>query len=383
MKSNNKKMQNKEKLKKIMPSIFMILVGVIGGFLWGYLSPSSETELSMDIFKLIISIAIFIVAFFIQIILHEGGHLICGLLSGYGFISFRVGSLTLVKEDGKFAVKKFSIQGTGGQCLLMPKKDDYKECSYILYNLGGILMNLLVSIISFILYTVVKGNPYVDIALISMFITGLLIFITNGVPMKVGGVANDGYNIISIMKNDLIKYCFYIQLKVNGLLHKGVRIKDMPLEWFLIDENEDFSNPLVCSIKCLEANYYHDRLEFDKAKSCYEFLINYSPNIISLYENEIKCELLFYEIIGEKDEDKINNLYTKKLKAYIKATDCYISRRRLNYTYALIIEKDFEKVNKILKEIEKVKKTYPIKSEIESELEIIDFIKNKEHKKTI
>ncbi|MDU4936774.1 MAG: site-2 protease family protein, partial [Peptostreptococcaceae bacterium] len=286
MKRNNKTAQNKEKIKKIVLFIFMMLIGAIGGFLWGYMLPSSDTESSMDIIKLAISIGIFILAFFIQIILHEAGHLICGLLSGYEFVSFRVGSLTLVKEDGKFSIKKFSIKGTGGQCLLMPKNDNYKECSYILYNLGGILMNLIVSIIFFILYMVFKGNSYVYIALISMVITGILIFITNGVPMKISGVANDGYNLVSIIKNDLMKYCFYMQLKVNGLLHKGIRIKDMPLEWFLIDKNADFSNPLVCSIKCLEANYYHDKLEFDKAKDCYEFLLNYSPKIIPLYENE-------------------------------------------------------------------------------------------------
>ena len=161
MKRNNKKAQNKEKIKKIVLFIFMMLIGAIGGFLWGYMLPSSDTESSMDIIKLVISIGIFILAFFIQIILHEAGHLICGLLSGYEFVSFRVGSLTLVKEDGKFAIKKFSIKGTGGQCLLMPKNDNYKECSYILYNLGGILMNLIVSIIFFILYTVFKGNSYV------------------------------------------------------------------------------------------------------------------------------------------------------------------------------------------------------------------------------
>jgi len=34
------------------------------------------------------------------------------------------------------------------------------------------------------------------------------------------------------------------------------------------------------SIKCIEANYYHDKLEFDKAKECYEFLLNYNPKII-------------------------------------------------------------------------------------------------------
>lgn len=45
------------------------------------------------------------------------------------------------------------------------------------------------------------------------------------------------------------------------------------------------------------------------------------------------------------------------------------------YAYALIIEKDAAKADKILNEVDVVKKTYPAKAEVESELEIIDFIK--------
>lgn len=44
------------------------------------------------------SIAI-VVSFIANTILHEAGHLVGGLLTGYKFLSFRVGSLTLQKED--------------------------------------------------------------------------------------------------------------------------------------------------------------------------------------------------------------------------------------------------------------------------------------------
>ena len=43
--------------------------------------------------------AAFLLAILVQITLHEGGHLVCGLRSGYRFCSFRVVSLMLMKAD--------------------------------------------------------------------------------------------------------------------------------------------------------------------------------------------------------------------------------------------------------------------------------------------
>lgn len=371
---DNKK---KKKSMKVLRYIIIMLIGFIGGLIGVSLSLTDNIEVSNIFGDTLLFLISFLVAFLIQVILHELGHLICGLLSGYELVSFRVGSLTLVKENDKFLMKKFNVKGTGGQCLMMPKEDNYEKISYVLYNLGGLLMNGLVVILCSIAIKTLHLNRYIHELFLSLIIVGVMIFITNGIPMKIGGVANDGYNVISIMKNKLMKYCFYTQLRVNGLLHKGMRYKDMPLDWFNIDENSDFSNPLVCSIKIMEANYYHDNFDFEKAKEYFEFLLNYRPKIISLYENEIKCELLFYEIIGEGNIEKINDLYTKELKNYIKITDCYINRKRLMYAYYLIIEKDMKKVEQILKEMEKVKKTYPIKAEVESEIELIEFINEK------
>ena len=35
----------------------------------------------------------FILAYFVSIALHEGGHLVCGLMSGYRFVSYRLGGI--------------------------------------------------------------------------------------------------------------------------------------------------------------------------------------------------------------------------------------------------------------------------------------------------
>lgn len=368
-----KKKGSKKIIFYIFFSLVILLLGFFGGFLLGEKMEKSSLSFEMSIFTIVLYIFTLYFAFITQVIIHEAGHLIFGLISGYEFISFRVGSITIVKDQGKFKLKKFKIKGTGGQCLMMPKTNNYEEINYVLYNLGGILMNFIASIICLLILMLVDTNQYIKVMLSEFILIGVICVISNGIPMKLSGISNDGYNTISISRDKFIKYCFYIQLKVNGLLSKGMRFKDMPIEWFHVREGADLNNPLVTFLKIMEANYYQDKLDFNLAKECYENILDNAPNIIKLYENEIKCELLFYEILNENME-KVDELYTKELRNYIKVTDCYISRKRLMYVYNLIVLEDKKKADKVLGEFEKLKNSYPIKGDIESEEEIMSFI---------
>ena len=232
--------EKKKGSKKIIFYICFSLVILLLGFL-GEKMEKSSLSFEMSIFTIVLYIFIFYFAFIIQIIIHEAGHLIFGLLSGYEFISFRVGSITIVKDQGKFKLKKFKIKGTGGQCLMMPKTNNYEEINYVLYNLGGILMNFIASIICLLILILVDTNQYIKVMLSEFILIGVICVISNGIPMKIGGISNDGYNTISISRDKFIKYCFYIQLKVNGLLSKGMRVKDMPIEWFNVKEGADLN----------------------------------------------------------------------------------------------------------------------------------------------
>lgn len=365
----------KDSFKQGFAIIIGMGIGAVIGIIIGIVSDSGETD--GDFFTFLIYFALFILAYMLQLVLHELGHLICGLWSGYEFISFRVGSLTFVKENGKIATKKFKIMGTGGQCLMMPPEGNGYDCPYFLYNLGGILMNTVISCLCIAAYLLLPMPKMMEAFLIFIVCSGFIDLILNGIPMKIGGIANDGYNMLSIGRDKTIRKAFYTQLRVNGLIYRGTRLKDMPFEWFELPFDADLNNPLFSSIKMLEGSYYEDKKEFDKAKQCFENLLNSAPKLIKLLENEIKCALLFYETIGEGRREVIDDLYTNDLKKYIKATNCYISRKRLMYAYTLIIEKDNAKADKILKEIDVVKKTYPAKAEVEGELEIIEFIKQK------
>ena len=78
------------------------------------------------------SLACLVLSFWLQAILHEGGHLVCGLLSGYRFLSFRVGSFTLLRQNGRLVLRRFYLPGTGGQCLLEPQTGTRSPSGFII-----------------------------------------------------------------------------------------------------------------------------------------------------------------------------------------------------------------------------------------------------------
>ena len=100
---------------------------------------------------------------YLQLIIHELGHLIFGLLSGYKFSSFRIGNIILLKHRKKLKFKKLKIAGTAGQCLMSPPEIKDGKVPVFLYNLGGALLNLISCVIFFIIYIFTKENNYLSI----------------------------------------------------------------------------------------------------------------------------------------------------------------------------------------------------------------------------
>ena len=90
----------KEKKKRsakghFMSICFFTVLGVILGLAvrsfmdWQMPEGISSAE---KIFRMCVSMVMLVAAFMIHIVLHEAGHLIFGLMSGYRFYSFRIGS---------------------------------------------------------------------------------------------------------------------------------------------------------------------------------------------------------------------------------------------------------------------------------------------------
>lgn len=300
------------------------------------------------------------------------------MATGYSFVSFRIGSLTIIEEDGKAKLKRYNIPGTAGQCLMMPPEEKDGKYPFVIYNFGGVILNFIASTTSLILIILIKDmDSSLKIGLMLFTAAGIFAALTNGIPFKIAGLANDAYNVLSIIRDEEAKRGFFIQLRVNGLSSKGMRFRDMDFNLIKLKEGSDISNPLNTGIKLIEYNWYLDNMDFENARKSIDSLVPYFQDIIPIYTYEINCERMFLELVGNCNKNFIDRIYTKRLKKYIKASKYMISKTRLLMAYEAFYNEDKEKALEYYNQLLKLYDDYPVKGEADMELMLGNWIKDR------
>ncbi len=345
--------QNMEKIKK---NLLPVIIGTVFGFAAGVLLFSMDDGKRSDILLLEFFIAFF-VGSIIQTILHELGHMIAGLISGYEFSSFRIFQFTWIRENGKVKFKKFSLKGTAGQCLMIPPKDRGLEYPIIFYNIGGVLMNFISSVLFLIFGFTLKNEVFVF-----MCIPGFYLALTNGIPLQINGIANDGKNIVDIRKSKTAKKAMDTLLRCNALQMHGIRLKDMPQEWFVAEEPCDLRNIHVCTLIYLDLCRESDKGNYVEYEKKVKEFLGKETALLEIYRCELKCELIFV-YIKQRRYDEAEKLYME-MEQYLNRTKMFLEHYPLMYGYQKLVKQNQGNAEKLLTEYEKMKKTYPYKSAI-------------------
>lgn len=376
-------------MKSILKIVFGLLAGIVIGFAIGGVIIILFTDktfgqyieglLSLDGLETIASASVGVLSFLISILIlipiHEAGHLVCGLLTGYKFVSFRIFDYTFIKIYGKIKVKKFSVAGTGGQCLLTPPELPLEKIPTARYNAGGVLANILILLLVLPLFFL-HLNPFLVEALVIFCLVDAIIILLNGIPMKLGGTSNDGYNMLYLNRNMLSKHSIVLQLRANSMIQNGTRPKDMPDRWFEWKTDIDYKNPLEVSIPLMHASRLIDEMNIEEAFKEFSELYSHKDEIMQLYVNEIACELLFCALcIG--NTDLARQLLTPKLQKYIEAySKVMSSKKRILCAIALFIDDDRAKAIDIYQSLEADKDRYLLKGEVASDIAIMNCILN-------
>lgn len=366
-------MDKNKKMKKKIIKILMFIVYIIMGFGFGYLLGSLEIEgLLATMFA---SIVLLFLSIYITIIIHEGGHLIFGLLSGYKFVSFRIGQLNLIKNQDGYKLKRYGIAGTGGQCLLMPPEvDEGFNYPFILYNLGGGLLNLITAV-AFLLLSFVVDNNIISVFLKILALVGLVLGLTNLIPMELA-ISNDGDNIRSLKKDENARRALWIQLALNAKLTNKARLRDIDEEWFYVPEGADLNNNLVNALIVNKASYYLDKGDIEKTKEQIDYILSGKIQIMDIFKYETLSTKMLLACM-EEDHDLANSIYTKDLKKYIDQAKKYSPDKRvLLYAYNLLIKGNIEDAEVELSKLDKLAKSYPYEGESLSNLELVKKIDN-------
>lgn len=367
-----KKSENARRQRKA--TLFMMALGVIMGYGMSrymlYVFPPDTAPADRMRVMLVLMVMMPIAAR-IHTVIHEAGHLVFGLLSGYRFGSFRVGRHMVMKRDGKLVHKKIRIAGTSGQCLLVPPEMKDGRMPVIACNLGGSAMNLIACAVFAVPFTLAEPSGYVSLFCFMMIVVGFISGLSNAIPLRTGKIDNDGYNALSLSKNPEAIRAFWIQMKVSEQLSLGLRLKDMPDEWFQQPSDEDMKSNLIASVGVFRCYRLMDQRRFEEARQLIEHMLENAGGMAGMHRNMLICDRMYLELIGENRPGVLAELYNKEQKRFMKAAKSTPGVIRTEYAYAIAAERNEWKAHLAMRRFEKLEKCYPYAGEIRGERELM------------
>lgn len=326
----------------------------------------------------VISFAALVVGVFVNAILHEAGHLVGGLLTGYKFLSFRIFNLTLQKEDEGWHWKKFSIMGTLGQCLMCPPHT--QNVPYFWYNVGGVMVNLIICVISSIMLYAFDLTMVPFEFCVMLLATGIWFLLTNAIPMTPGGAPNDGKNILILWRHPEQRKHLHNMLAVAAEQSLGQRVCEMSEEWFESTPVTKDSTVMEMSARNLHYARLMDEMRFEEAREVAEELMSLGTSLPQLFQMEVASDLLLLELATLNRLEIVNELWDKKfgignmtLQKYITTYRKYLPMKcAVLFAYELINNQSPEEAQKYYDEVASNLNTFTQPGEARTAVAIMD-----------
>lgn len=350
---NRKNKQGKNGFIDLLP---WALVGAVLGTSIGL---SGMDSLGILLLYLGWAIAMAFVVDKLQTALHEGGHLIFGLLTGYRFVSYRVGSWMVQRENGKLRWHRYKLPGTAGQCLMAPPEMKNGTMPYKLYNLGGVIANLLTALIAAVLVLLCGDMWAVKIFFAELCVMGLYDAWNNGVPKRTGGVDNDGANVQYLSNDPVALRIFWVDLSIAAKQAEGVNLLQMPKEWFVMP-TEGLDNARIASqaVNCIkrmmgEGRDWEAIWAIDALRAQQTALTSAERQM--LLEDRIRCGLF----VGEETASLWKLWNSEEMQEYRRQGKDSIDVLSMEYVMAVLVEKNPAKAEAFRAKFEQKAKTYP------------------------
>lgn len=365
--ANLQNAQNQDKKRQKRNNLIVLFVGFALGILiiWAeniFLSSYPSGSLLLFL-TLLLTLPL-------QLVLHEIGHLIFGLYSGYRFVSFRVFSFAIYKKENKFRFGRYRVPGTMGQCLMCPTKED-ATMPYRALLLGGVFVNGITAVLCFLLLPILYHNLFWRLFLMGMILWGILLAALNGIPYqnKTNGIANDGYHVKILPHNHAERTCFFNQLRTAAAMTEGKRLSEMPIDWFATP-SDPCHHPTSATLRMGEAERECELCRFDSAQAMLLALAENGTTLPATQLLAILTDYLYLEMITTHRQEIIEPLRVA-LDRHLKLTRNSFAAIRAEITYHYLFTGDLNKIAALHKRFNALAKQFPFAGEIARERQLI------------
>ncbi len=361
-------MNKENKRSRILMGILIMLTCLPSGLLIGFIGDRS----GIGIFPIyLLFLASMGIALILQTALHEAGHMVFGLLTGFRFLSYRVMSLLVIKEEGRLKLKRFALPGTLGQCLMGSPVNKEKR-PFFLYNAGGVIVNLIFAIINYLI-TFLAKSPYLAIFAAANGMYDLIMLISNGIPFDGNGIANDGKNIQEMRHHPSSIDTFYTMLDLNEMMAKGGRIKDAADTIFDLDDATLRSGSIGAGNIMWKENKLMDEHRFEEAEELLKQISEQDYPLLDYHKKMLLLDQKYLDCLNGRFEDITDKKTLQFLEGSRKSVLSVI-RYFLVRAWYLKDEAELKRNREALKSLEK---DYPFSGELKSEMELIGIAEEK------
>jgi Zn-dependent protease len=320
---------------------FVGIFAVFGAFAGYYLAPYIENFTFLEI---IYTILIFAASVPLHVILHELGHVLGGLASGYDFIMFRLFNTVWIKTEAGLSKRKEYIPGVMGQGLMIPPPTEKDEQPpFFLYHASGILMNVFTGFLFMFLGRTIS-SPLLAQFFNDSLLVAFFFAITNALPFK----GTDGYNILQYFKRDEALGEITNLLYMYRDMVQGASLESLQ-KYVDLDAFASFENPNAATIYTLHADYLMDIKDFTGALSVYRTLYEHLDELFEGHKTTVLLNYLFTLILVEPSHPDVKKITQgKTYKEYQKIKQA--NYLRIYAAKALYVDEDFKKAETLLDE---------------------------------
>ena len=326
---------NKKKNRRRLPSPAAVLTWaalLAAGFGMGWLLADFSARGGLSLPWVLVGLAVGMV----QVVVHEGGHLAAGLATGYGFVSFRVGSLMLLRKDGRLCLCRYRLAGTGGQCLLSPPAWREDGFPAVLYNLGGPAANLLLAALCGLgVWRWQGAHPALASVLLAVSLMGLYLGLVNGIPLQIQGMPNDGYNALCLRGDLAARRAIWAQLAINAAQAEGRRLRELPAAWFALPGDAGPDDPLKGAVWVCRYSRLLDEGRYDEAAALRQKLLEGGAKLAAVHKYSLEADKAFFQIVNGQTEEGLAALQGRELRAFLRQMKTYPGLVLVQYAAAL------------------------------------------------
>lgn len=335
---DDKKKRNKG--KSILSWVVLIVVSFITGIMLAIYAPNLLD--SIGFYDLPLLFLAFFLSLPLHIILHEAGHLIGGLLSGYNFIMFRLFNTVWIKTNEGISRRRQQVQGLLGQALMTPP-ENVDNPPFLLYHSSGFLVNLLTGMLLIVLGNMLS-NATLSLMVYAAAASAILLFLMNAIPKQ----PNDGYNIVEQIKRPDTTTELTTILRLYGEMVKGTSFTELQ-KYIDLDKINTIENPNNVTLLTAQAAAYQEQYDFENARDIYARIWKQRDDLLDPHKPDVYLNYLFNLLMTNPHHEDIAKLKESTvLQNYSQAKLADVLKIRA--AEAIYVEGDFATAKELLAE---------------------------------